>query len=224
VFGLLAALMASAAMLVAVSPAPAHADADNIWIGVLNPPGSSGERVLDVANYSEANRGRAHLWSLRTTGEVGNQRWNVKTVGTVNGHSVYKIVNVKSGKCLDKSEDVPNANGNAVYQRGLLARLPVLDMLTSEVTRTAVAADRTGDDPGTSGCGDAAAEDVASSGGGRPVEQVGEASAEDEHRKQHNETKDDHDERSKSVAADRGAFDPTVDDFSPGAALARLRA
>lgn len=114
--GFLMALLATAAMLTAVGPAPAHADAYNIRISVLTPPGATGIGVLDVAHYSEADRGRVHLWSYRTTGEVRNQRWNVTKLYTVNGHDVFRIVNVKSGKCLDKSEDVPNANGNAVYQ------------------------------------------------------------------------------------------------------------
>jgi endo-1,4-beta-xylanase len=35
---------------------------------------------------------------------------------TSTGSGVYEIVNQLSQMCLDKSQDTPNANGNAVYQ------------------------------------------------------------------------------------------------------------
>jgi Ricin-type beta-trefoil lectin domain-like len=71
-------------------------------------------RVLDIANSSTADRARAVLWALNS-GDA-SQRWNIEYRYTRNGHGVYKLINGLSHKCLDKSQDTPNANGNAVYQ------------------------------------------------------------------------------------------------------------
>jgi len=103
------------AAAVAGGAVPANA-AGPTYISVLGPYNATDTKVLDIANWSMDNRGPAHLWTLRTTGNVDNQRWYVFDSGTLNGHRVVELVNVNSNKCLDKSEDVPNANGNAVYQ------------------------------------------------------------------------------------------------------------
>jgi hypothetical protein len=97
--------------LLLANASPAHAAYTTYISGVLNPT-----RVLDVADWSRADRGKVHLWDLRRDGEVRNQRWTVEQVGTLNGHGVYRFRNALSGKCLDKSDDAPNGNGNAVYQ------------------------------------------------------------------------------------------------------------
>ncbi|WP_371780639.1 RICIN domain-containing protein [Streptosporangium subroseum] len=107
------ASVAVTGMLVGTST-PAHAMAyPTYFSGFLNPT-----KVLDVANYSLADRGKVHLFALRSTGDVRNQRWTARQVGTLNGNITYEIKNQLSGKCLDKSESQPNANGNAVYQYG----------------------------------------------------------------------------------------------------------
>ncbi|GAA4241759.1 hypothetical protein GCM10022254_71920 [Actinomadura meridiana] len=79
--------------------------------GLLNPT-----KVLDVEGWSRDDRGRVHLWEFRTTDDVRNQRWIVERVGDMNGHDVFRFINQLSGKCLDKSDDNPNGNGNLVYQ------------------------------------------------------------------------------------------------------------
>lgn len=104
---------AAAALLFGVST-PAHAapTANPTFIsGFLNPT-----KVLDVEAWSRDDRGRVHLFDLRHDGEVRNQRWIVQRVGDINGHDMFRFVNELSGKCLDKSEDAPNGNGNRVYQ------------------------------------------------------------------------------------------------------------
>lgn len=115
----LTALGAAVAALttVLVGPAPAEA-AITTYISVLTPSGSTGKKVLDIRDWSTADRGQAQLWSLRTSGDVANQRWTITKTATAGGIGVYEIKNVKSGKCLDKSQDTANANGNNVYQVG----------------------------------------------------------------------------------------------------------
>jgi len=107
--------IAAATLLTTIGAAPAQA-ASYTYISVLTPSGYSGTKVLDITDYSTADRGRAQLWALRTTGEIRNQRWSIEQVGTLNGHGVYRLVNQLSSKCLDKSQDTADANGNAVYQ------------------------------------------------------------------------------------------------------------
>ncbi|TYK44007.1 RICIN domain-containing protein [Actinomadura decatromicini] len=104
------AAVAAAALLVGAS-APAHAANPTFISGFLNPT-----KVIDVEGWSTQDRGRVHLWDLRHTDDVRNQRWFVEKVGVLNGHDVFRFRNALSGKCLDKSEDTPNGNGNAVYQ------------------------------------------------------------------------------------------------------------
>ena len=107
---------AAAVMLVGMT-APAHA-AYTTYVSVQTPSGSSGPKVLDIKDYSLADRGQAQLWALRASGEVRNQRWTISQVGTLNGHAVLRLQNALSGRCLDKSQDVPDTDGNAVYQYG----------------------------------------------------------------------------------------------------------
>lgn len=105
-------LVASSALLVGATPAQA---AITTWISVKTPSGAIGPKVLDVANWETRDRGDVHIWSLRTTGNVNNQRWTITEIGGA-GTGVYQIRNVNSGKCLDKSLDAPDANGTRVYQ------------------------------------------------------------------------------------------------------------
>lgn len=113
---LIAVMGAAASTASATLDEPLDAAASAHTIQVARPPGQTTSKVLDVANWSTADRGPVHLWAHRTTGNVNNQRWYLYLTGRLNGHPVYQIRNVNSGKCLDKSESVPNANGNAVYQ------------------------------------------------------------------------------------------------------------
>jgi len=72
------------------------------------------DRVVDVANWSTASRGRVHMWDYRVSGNVQNQRWNFN----LNTAGYYQIVNRNSNLCLDKSMDNGNVNGALVYQYG----------------------------------------------------------------------------------------------------------
>jgi hypothetical protein len=69
-------------------------------------------RVLDVENWSMANRGRIHMWDYLTSGNVKNQRWTTRNLGG----SWYQIINVNSHLCLDKSMDNGDHDGALVYQ------------------------------------------------------------------------------------------------------------
>ncbi|WP_242909342.1 RICIN domain-containing protein [Actinomadura terrae] len=95
-----------------LAQAAARDELDTFPIGGFRAP----VKVIDVAGWSTEDRGRVHLWALRRTGDVRNQRWTPVHSGEVNGHTLFKFVNEYSGKCLDKSEDAPNGNGNVVYQ------------------------------------------------------------------------------------------------------------
>ncbi len=102
-------MLATAALLVVAVPAQA---AITTYISVLNPPGQSGKKVMDVYKLSLENRAPVQLWDLRSTGEFRNQRWTITHLG----NDVYEIKNQLSGKCLDKSVDHQPANGAQVYQ------------------------------------------------------------------------------------------------------------
>jgi hypothetical protein len=92
---------------------PAHAEYFT-YISVLTPSGV-GKKVLDIRDKSTQERGVAQIWDLYPTSELTrNQRWTARAVP--DRSSVYEIVNQLTGMCLDKSQDTPNANGNAVYQ------------------------------------------------------------------------------------------------------------
>nr|WP_221377306.1 RICIN domain-containing protein [Actinoplanes polyasparticus] len=108
----IASLLVTAAALM-VAPAPARA-AITTWISVPTPSGMIGPKVIDVAGWSMDNRAKVQLKSLSTTGNVRNQRWVITE--EVPGANIWSFRNVLSGKCLDKSRDAPNGNGNVVYQ------------------------------------------------------------------------------------------------------------
>ncbi|MBL7259960.1 RICIN domain-containing protein [Paractinoplanes lichenicola] len=117
----LAALSAIILTAVAVAVAPATpALAAAVYISVLNPgstqPTSAQRFVLGIDGARTDNRADAIL--ARYNGNL-NQFWTVRVVfpdPQNQGRDVVQIVNAKSGKCLDKSLDAPNANGNRVYQ------------------------------------------------------------------------------------------------------------
>ncbi len=76
-----------------------------------NPP-----MVIDIRQGSHDNRAQAILYHWHGG---NNQRWTKQRFGEdANGHPVYRLVNAESHMCLDKSLDVPDADGNAVYQYG----------------------------------------------------------------------------------------------------------
>jgi len=112
--GLLAffATLLAAAAAVLVAPTAAQAASITTYISVLTPSGMIGPKVIDIAGWSMEDRGKAQIKSLSTTGNVRNQRWVI----TQEAGSIYSFRNVLSGKCLDKSLDAPDANGNLVYQ------------------------------------------------------------------------------------------------------------
>jgi len=85
-----------------------------VYISVLNPPGSGGKKVLDVRGYSKADRAEVQIFELRRNEYPygSNQYWYVDWVE----RDVVMLRNAGSDKCLDKSRDVPNADGNKVYQ------------------------------------------------------------------------------------------------------------
>ena len=101
---------AAAATLVAMST-PAHAAYTTPYISVESPSGSAGITKALIA-LDPYDRGRVVLGG-RTGGS--RDQWVVEQVATRNGHGVYRLKNVYAQKCLDKSQDVANANGNAVY-------------------------------------------------------------------------------------------------------------
>jgi hypothetical protein len=75
---------------------------------------NTGNHVIDIANWGTANRSPVQIWNLRFDEPVWNQRWQVNAIGSV-GDPIVVIYNPGSGKCLDKSQDKPDANGNTVY-------------------------------------------------------------------------------------------------------------
>jgi hypothetical protein len=107
------ALGAICALLI-TGATPASAVGGGFAINTVGPNlvPDNADRVLDVAGYSTADRGRVHMWDYRVTGNVQNQRWNIVAVGGGN----VQIVNRNSGKCLDKSMDQGNIDGALVYQ------------------------------------------------------------------------------------------------------------
>jgi Ricin-type beta-trefoil lectin domain-like len=110
------AVAATATAILVAATTPAHA-LSYTYVSVLDPPGQTATKVIDIRGYSTQDRGVATLYGLRTSGNVANQRWSIEYLYTLpNGHRVYQLRNQLSGKCLDKSEDVPDADGNAVYQ------------------------------------------------------------------------------------------------------------
>lgn len=116
--GLSAAVTAVAAVCLILGAVTPAAAVSNSYISVLdpngNPPTSSSAMVIGISGGSTANRGQAILF--RWQGDT-NQRWTTRGgFGSRGSSPLYEIVNAKSNKCLDKSLDVPDADGNAVYQ------------------------------------------------------------------------------------------------------------
>jgi hypothetical protein len=111
---------ASIAFVAGVAP-PASADPPqigvNYYIFSWGPDPNDDDdllKVVDVKSWSTQDRGIVHLWDLRWTGNVLNQRWRFYWNPYIEG--TYLIVNAHSGKCLDKSMDRGNFNGAPVYQ------------------------------------------------------------------------------------------------------------
>jgi len=74
-----------------------------------NPPS-----VMDIRGRSHADRAQAVLYTWHGG---NNQRWTKRAMGVGEaGGTYYEIINTESGKCLDKSQDTPDADGNLVYQ------------------------------------------------------------------------------------------------------------
>ncbi|BCJ47682.1 hypothetical protein GCM10010168_20410 [Actinoplanes ianthinogenes] len=110
----------AALSLVVAWPAPARADINDqwtTWISILPPggPSASGRKVIDVRGRSLDPRATVQIWARQTTNNA-NQYWQMTKVYSVGSIHYYTIMNVRSGMCLDKSQDVPDADGNAVYQ------------------------------------------------------------------------------------------------------------
>jgi hypothetical protein len=110
------AVLGAALSLGVASSATASADAvgplATTYYSVLDPNGnsqpSSSAMVLGIDGGSTAPRARAIL--ARYQGHT-NQRW--ERIAVSGG---YLLKNEKSGLCLDKSQDVPDADGNVVHQ------------------------------------------------------------------------------------------------------------
>ena len=72
--------------------------------------------VVDVELWRTADRSRVHTWTHRTTGNVNNQRWTARIVGGDATAPVVVIANANApAMCLDKSLDLGNHDGAAVY-------------------------------------------------------------------------------------------------------------
>lgn len=109
---------AAAAATITFTTTPANA-AITTWISVQTPSGSTGTKVLDIRGYATGDRGQATISDLRNSGTLGNQRWTITRLYTNgSGRGVFQLKNVLSGRCLDKSQDTADANGNLVYQYG----------------------------------------------------------------------------------------------------------
>ena len=121
-----AALLAGAVALPAPASASASAPGDlncTEWFGktffsLLRPgfrkPTSTDRKVLGIDGASTANRARAILANYSPG--ATNQQWWQRNCYRAGGDVYTQFMNDKSKLCLDKSEDVPNGNGNAIYQ------------------------------------------------------------------------------------------------------------
>jgi hypothetical protein len=117
------ALVAAVAVVaVPVSPAAAASTYYSVLDPDLSTPDPNRRMVLGIDGGSTANRARAILSTFR--GDL-NQYWTKTAIySDSQGRAVYQIRNAKSGKCLDKSVDAPDANGNVVYQYTCLNPVP----------------------------------------------------------------------------------------------------
>lgn len=96
------------------APACSEWTAKATFYSVLGPDFNPGtpRKVIGINRGSTDIKARAILADYR--GDA-NQLWQSRSCLLV-GVSYLQFRNWKSGLCLDKSEDVPNANGNIVYQ------------------------------------------------------------------------------------------------------------
>jgi Ricin-type beta-trefoil lectin domain-like len=92
---------------------------DSDWIYSIGPADNVSvppERVVDIANWGKTNRSAIHLWHWAANEcNSSNQIWEFVKTGTSFGEPVGLLRNPVSGRCLDKSLDKPDADGNAVY-------------------------------------------------------------------------------------------------------------
>ncbi len=72
-----------------------------------------GPMVIDIRQGSHDNRAQAILYAWHGG---DNQRWTKQWFNNGDGKAGWVFVNTASGKCLDKSLDAPDADGNTVYQ------------------------------------------------------------------------------------------------------------
>jgi hypothetical protein len=70
--------------------------------------------VIDMTKASTDDRVQAQLW-LRRSPLPSNQDWTITEMNAAVG-PVFQIKNVHSGKCLTKSQDAVDGDGNVVYQ------------------------------------------------------------------------------------------------------------
>ena len=123
-----AVLLLGAGAAVSATPATASAAAaayecrdysGRDFISVLRPnfrtPTSTDRKVLGISGGSKANKARAIIADYH--GDP-NQRWDVRACSIDDFNQTFwlQLKNGKSNKCLDKSEDAPNGNGNIIYQ------------------------------------------------------------------------------------------------------------
>lgn len=85
------------------------------YISVLNAPAGR-TMVIGIDGASMADRAGAILANYDRN--ALNQKWSARHCyyGDTLTYNYIQLRNQKSNKCLDKSEDTPNGNGNAVYQ------------------------------------------------------------------------------------------------------------
>jgi len=85
------------------------------YISVLNAPAGR-KMVIGIDGASKDDKARAILANYDPN--ASNQKWSARNCwyGDTFTYNYIQLRNQKSKKCLDKSEDTPNGNGNAVYQ------------------------------------------------------------------------------------------------------------
>ena len=97
------------------------------YISVLRPglekPTTRDRKVLGITGGLKTDRARAIIADYH--GDP-NQQWWVRSCSIDDFRQTFwhQIQNAKSSKCLDKSEDAPNGNGNIIYQYTCEHRYP----------------------------------------------------------------------------------------------------
>jgi hypothetical protein len=112
-------LLATAPSASSEAAAQAELRCDNFYqpgayyISVLNAPRTM---VIGIDGASTADKAGAILANYDPNAR--NQKWSARHCyyGPGLTYNYIQLRNQKSNKCLDKSEDTPNGNGNAVYQ------------------------------------------------------------------------------------------------------------